>query len=111
MTREVITEVKQTEISEREGMRGEETITLPEDALSSPARPYDSSTCLKTGIHIQKIVSTLQIIHILHYKTKGLMLFRAINGDFFDSHTKQIRVNAPVAICTVSYDTAGNTGS
>ena len=39
------------------------------------------------------------------------MLFRAITGAFFDSHTKQIRVNASVAICTVSYDTAVNTGS
>lgn len=30
----------------------EETITLKEHALASPARPYDSSICLKTGIHI-----------------------------------------------------------
>jgi hypothetical protein len=60
MTREIITKVKQTDISEREGrreggkegMRGEETITLPEDALASPTRPYDSSTSLKTGIYM-----------------------------------------------------------
>jgi len=31
----------------------EEIITLQEDAIASPTRPYDSNTCLKTGIHIK----------------------------------------------------------
>jgi len=40
------------------------------------------------------------------------MLFRVLTGAFFfDNHTKQIGVNASVAICTVCYGTAGNNGS